>query len=115
MSAGSLRLAFIGWDAGKTATYLHQFAQDNHESVAAYDRHRHIVRLRDGTTVVGILSDRDVRDGSHYDQIIVADDRRKHIFYHRANLINALLCIRQKSLVPDIFAIQHYDLDAPCT
>ena len=46
-------------------------------------------------------------------KIIIADDARCRVFAHRADLMTYLMCIRGKSNVPEEFAVQWYNLDAP--
>lgn len=105
------KIAFLGWSAQLTHMFIQQFAEDNAEQVASFDRHRGRILLHDGTEIFGVFTDSRTYDGLRIDQIILADDRRMDIVSKRNHTINMLLRCRMTSDVPEDFAIQHYGLD----
>lgn len=105
-----LRIAFLAWSAPMTRRHLEQMAKDNAEQVAHYDKVRGRLTLLDGTTIINAYSI-DVR-GYWFDQVILADDRRMYIRERHYTLINEVLARCKRSIIPEEFAIQIYDIDA---
>lgn len=109
-----LEIAFMGWNLKVSSYLLGRFADDNSEQIAQRRRDRLI--LMDGTTIT-ILSPGRVRsgiDGRHFDQLILADDRRELLREEATHEIKAVLrgamCF---SCVPEEYQVIYYNIDAP--
>ena len=105
-------IAFVGYDARCTAQALRQLASDNADQVASFDPYGMKMVLRDGTRIMGMITRRHM-DGLRIDQIIIADDPYLRVWKHQRDLIAYLRHIRRMSDVPEEFAVQLYNLDAP--
>ena len=113
MSKPGIRtIAFVGYDVHCTAQALRQFAEDNAEQVACFDPYGMKMVLQDGTQILGIAPRR-IMDGYRIDQIIIADDARCRVLMRQADLFAYLMYIRGMSDIPEEFAVQWYNLDAP--
>lgn len=113
MSEAIIRdIAFVGYDARCTVQALRQFAADNSDQVASFDPYAMKMVLRDGTLIIGMTTRR-CTDGYRIDQIIIADDARCRVWRHHRDLMAYLMHIRGMSNVPEEFAVQWYNLDAP--
>lgn len=110
-----LALAFVGFNREQTLAHFRQFARDNAEQI--WDRNLELgwILLYDGTVIKRITSmEQARRDGVRFDQIILADDRRRMIWKERAELIRFLDIYGCRcSEVPQEFRFQIYDVDAP--
>lgn len=105
-------VAFVGYDARCTVQALRQFAADNFDQVASFDPYGMRMVLRDGTLIQGVVTQRRM-NGYRVDQIIIADDARRRVWTHQWDLLAYLMHIRGKSNIPEEFAVQWYNLDAP--
>lgn len=105
-------IAFVGYDTRCTVQALRQFAADNFDQVASFDPYAMRMVLRDGTRIMGMTTRR-CPDGYRIDQIIIADDARCRVWMHQRDLMAYLMHIRGMSNVPEEFAVQLYNLDAP--
>lgn len=106
-----LVIAFIGYNERLTRQFFEEFAWDNREQIASADYIRGRVKLHDGTQIVRIDAGKAGRDGYRFDQIIVADDRRRNAYSNRRLEI---MCLEHQcacSLVPKEFRFQFYDVD----
>lgn len=109
-----LEIAFMGWNLDTTSYLLGRFADDNPEQVA--QRRRERLTLIDGTTIT-TLSPGKVRsgiDGRHFDQLILADDRREELRVEAAHEIEVVRwgCMA-RSCVPEEYQVLYYNIDAP--
>ena len=109
---GNRTIAFVGYDTRCTAQALRQFAEDNAEQVACFDPYGMKMVLQDGTQILGMATRR-IMDGYRIDQIIIADDARCRVLMRQADLFAYLMYIRGMSDIPEDFAVQWYNLDAP--
>ena len=105
-------IAFVGYDTRCTVNALRQFAADNFDQVASFDPYAMKIVLLDGTRIMGVTTRR-CMDGYRIDQVIIADDARKRVWMHQRDLMAYLMHIRGMSNVPEEFAVQWYNLDAP--
>ena len=109
----TLKIAFLGWDARLTARYLEQLAMDNVERVSRYNPDRGFLALKDGTEIIiPRIIGLNCLDGRRFDQVILADDRRMKIKEHPRHAIAVLLNSCSRSIVPEEFRLQIYDIDA---
>jgi hypothetical protein len=109
---GNRTIAFVGYDARCTVQALRQFAEDNAEHVACFDPYGMKMVLQDGTQILGMATRR-IMDGLRIDQIIIADDARCRVWRQQSDSFAYLIHIRGMSDVPEEFAVQWYNLDAP--
>lgn len=102
------RIAFIGWDADQSRKWLTELAFQNGGRFLFPGRD--VVLLPDGTLIEAVIR---MKDGSRYDQMIVADDRRKLIF-EKKDCISKMEFVRlhRSGQIPEEFFQQFYDLDA---
>ena len=108
-----LSIAFIGYNAEQTCIALDDFVRVNADQVAFYNRSRGIVKLRDGTTIYKILWFPEFLEGRRFDQVLVADDRRRHVYEARWLMLHELdRRMATSSRVPAEFRWLFYDLDA---
>ena len=105
-------IAFVGYDTHCTVQALRQFAADNFDQVASFDPYAMKMVLLDGTRIMGMTTRRCL-DGYRIDQGLLADDARCRVWTHQRDLMAYLMHIRGKSNVPEEFAVQWYNLDAP--
>lgn len=114
-SKPKLRLAFVGYNTEQTRRYFRLFAQDNAEQIHSADLDRGRIRLYDGTEIRMVTHTEQVRrDGVRFDQIILADDRRRAILRAQAQLLEFIdIYGCRYSEIPQEFRFQFYDLDAP--
>lgn len=110
--SGKRTIAFVGYDTRCTALALRQFSEDNAEQVACFDPYGMRMVLQDGTQILGMATRRIIH-GLRIDQIIIADDARCRVWIQQADLFAYLIHIRGMSNVPEEFAVQWYNLDAP--
>lgn len=106
-----LVIAFVGYNERLTRLFFEEFAWDNREQIASADFIRGRVRLFDGTQIIRIDASRIGRDGHRYDQIIVADDRRRAVYVNRNAEIMWLIHQCACSSIPVEFRFQFYDVD----
>lgn len=110
-----LVLAFVGFNREQTMAHFRQFALDNAEQICAQDLHNGSIRLHDGTIILRVDYEEQVRVyGVLFDQIILADDRRMLIWKERRHLLRLLNMVAGRYTdVPQEFRFQVYDVDAP--
>lgn len=112
-----LEIAFMGYNDNLTRIAFIQFARDNAEEIVEYRRTWcEYLRLKDGTKIIKITPGRVYFgvDGYRFDQLILADDRRKEIYSARWREISLLMQTAMNySRVPEAYKILFYDLDAP--
>ena len=106
------KLAFIGYDNRQTGIYFEDFAIINRDKVARFDKIHGRILLRDGTEILRFSSAPDFLWGRQFDQVIVADDRRRATCIRRRPELDALGCRMAGSIVPEEFRYIFYDLDA---
>lgn len=106
------KIAFIGYNEALTNTYFVDLAAVNADQVARFDRRAGRIVLRDGTTITKVLPCPEFLRGKQFDQVIVADDRRRRAFFRRAPEIAELVRCMRHSEVPEEFRWCVYDLDA---
>ena len=104
------KIVFLGWDAAQTDRYLSQMAEDNADQVDRYDRRQGLLKLKDGTEIINAYRIGKIH-GRKYDQVILADDRRREIMEHNRKDIAELLRRCQSSIIPEEFHLQFYDID----
>ena len=107
-----LVIAFIGYNERLTRVFFEEFTWDNRDQIASADYVRGRVKLHDGTYIVRIDAGKAGRDGYRFDQIIVADDRRRNAYVNRRCELMWLEHQCACSLVPEEFRFQFYDVDA---
>lgn len=110
-----LELAFMGYNARLTDRFLQQFAEDNDEQVAQFDRTRRIIVLKDGTRIKGV-SPAGVQlgfDSHRFDQLILADDEREQIYITAAREIKIVRASMALSCVPEEFQVLYYNVFSP--
>ncbi len=108
----ALNIAFIGYDERQTRIYFEELAVVNADQVARFDRRRGQILLRDGTQITLVSSAPDFLPGRRFDQVIVADDRRRLVFIKRWPEFAELERCMDQSPVPEEFRLLLYDLDA---
>lgn len=106
----ALKLAFLGYDARDTSTYLRQFVEDNADQVAGFNRTFHRVFLKDQTEIIGIIN-LDNMQGNRFDQVIIADDRRHAALEKYLYLSDFLYRTLAQSEIPEEWRVQIYDID----
>lgn len=85
--------------------------EDNADQVDRYDRRQGHLKLTDGTEIINAYRIGKIH-GRRYDQVILADDRRREIMEHHRKDIAELLRRCQSSIIPEEFHLQFYDIDA---
>ncbi len=106
-----LRIAFVAANASQNTHWFRDFRRINGDIIRR--NYRNYVELQDGTEIVPVISNRDLC-GSRFDQVIVADDRRRLLLSENgiiATIINEIMATSSRR-IPDEFFIQIYDLDA---
>lgn len=107
----SLRIAFIGYDEKQTRTYFREMAELNWKQISMRNLRLGYIVLLDGTEIIRVSPA--VRHvNAHFDQVIIADDRRKRCEIENRALFACLALNMSGSPVPPEFRWQHYDLDA---
>ena len=111
----TLILAFVGFNREQTLVHFRQFARDNAEQIYSQDLNNGRIHLYDGTIIIRVVNEEQVRMyGLRFDQIILADDRRMMIWKERRHLLRLLNMVADmRSEVPKEFRFQVYDVDAP--
>lgn len=107
-----LRIAFIGFNTKLTWLYFDQMAYANTEPGVGYMRSCGIFQQPDGTLIHRVDEPRpDYLRGYHFDQVILADDRRMEILEARADFLAQLRRCMARSPIPEEFRWLFYDLD----
>lgn len=106
-----LRIAFMGYDEAQTCTYFRELAERNSEQIGFCNLAQGRIVLLDGSEILRVSPG--IRFiSARFDQIIIADDHRRHCEIKNHT---ALAIISQRlafSPVPPEFQWQIYDLDA---
>lgn len=104
-----LKVAFMAYNAWATNVYFRQLLKDNAEQIATCNSAIGWAVLKDGTEIKRIYPGAEMH-GLHFDQVIIADDRRLNITQRRAELreLARTLC---HSNVPEKYQFQIYDID----
>ena len=112
-----LVIAFMGYNARTTRLAFAQFTADNKEQIERIRRaQRGELYFKDGTRIFEFPPSDVGRglDGCEFDQLILADDRRRSIYL---DCFDEIAAFRSgplaRSCVPEEYQIQFYDLDAP--
>lgn len=108
----ALNIAFIGYDERQTRIYFEELAVVNADQVARFDRRQGRILLRDGTQITLVSPAPGFLPGHRFDQVIVADDRRRLVFIKRWPELAELERCTAQSPVPEEFRLLIYDLDA---
>ncbi len=104
-----LEIAFIGYNREQTRRHFKELCCANREQATLIDLRRGVLVLNDGTVIRRIdemLSSSSFR----FDQIIIADDRRRNIFAARPNELVELE-VHVMSSVPEEFRRIFYNTD----
>lgn len=107
----ALKIAFLAWNHMATTRYFQQLLADNAEQVDRYDRRCGRAWLKDGTVITAIPIGHHPA-GYHFDQVIIADDRRLNTLGQRRAELREMDRSCQGSNIPEEFRYQIYDLDA---
>lgn len=110
-----LELVFMGYNAPLTDRFIQQFAADNAEQVAHFNKARRFLTLTDGTRIKGVSPGVVQRgfDGYRFDQLILADDERELIYITAAREIEIVRASLALSCVPEEFRVLYYNVFAP--
>lgn len=108
-------IAFIGYNEEQTRRGLEDLAVVNADQVARFDRRNGYILLRDGTRITRVLPTPQFYQARHFDQVIIADDRRMGVLRRRFPELCALDDCMRRSIVPEEFRWCIYDLDAEVT
>ena len=105
------RLGLIGYDAKQTDEGLKQFIDNNEDQVAGVNWSARQIHLRDGSTIRGVQSVDDRRlAGMKFDQLILFDDDRWNIRWHREEDIRIIKAVSMNfSIVPEEFQLIEYE------
>lgn len=109
-----LRLAFIAYNEAQTRWYFKEFRWVNRDQVEVYSELLGKILLKDGTIIQRVPASLHTLDGLHFDQIIVARDRRGEYVWsqHRIELLHELMRRMTCGRVPAEYAVIYYDLDS---
>lgn len=103
-------LVFLGYNAKLTRYGFEQFLKNNEEQIRKVDMRNLIAFFKDGTQIKGLLSADDRIRGYRFDQLILFDDERWEIEWHRAEDIRIIKALTmQQSNVPEKFQILKYE------
>lgn len=104
-----LRLGFVGYNARLTDNMFNRFARDNQEQVEWFNTER--ILMKDGTVVFKVLlSNERIFHGMYFDQLILADDERKMIYWHLGKEIQKIReDSMRRSCVPEDYKILFYN------
>lgn len=107
----SLRIAFIGYNEELTRTFFREMSELNREQISFRNLQQGRIVLLDGTEILRVSpSARFV--SVNFDQVIIADDRRRHCEIKNSAILTILAHRMVPSPVPPEFKWQYYDLDA---
>ena len=107
----SLRIAFVGYNEELTRNFFREMAELNREQIGIRNLQQGRIVLLDGTEILRVSPA--VRYVSvPFDQVIIADDRRKRCEIENRALFARLALNMAGSPVPPRFRWQYYDLDA---
>ena len=107
--ARPLNIAFLGYNATTTRKGFQMMIEENKDQIEKVTNGGCRALLKDGTMIVAILSDCNLR-GYKFDQLILCDDERWKIYGHKAELIDDILSYNMGlSYVPDEFKVLKID------
>lgn len=107
-----LRIAFIGFNTKLTWLYFDQMVYANREDWCKFARTTGLLTMVDGTLIHRVdEAHPGWLKGLHFDQVILADDRRMNILEARADFLAVLRQCMARSIVPEEFRWLVYDLD----
>lgn len=104
-------IAFIGYNSKLTGYGLRQFSENNREQVRAVYFDSLVIILKDGTRIKGLrgIDERNL-NGYRFDQLILFDDERWEIEWHREEDIRIIKALTmQLSNVPEEFQVLKYE------
>ena len=106
-----LRLALIGYNQKTTELGLRYFIGNNTEQIEGVNWVGREIRLKDGTSIKGIISaDELYLQGKRFDQLILFDDYRWEIEWHRSEDIRIIKALKMYvSIIPEEFQIIKYE------
>lgn len=107
----SLRIAFVGYNDELTRIFFREMAEINKEQIGICNLRQGRIVLTDGTEILRVSPA--VRYVSvRFDQVIIADDRRKQCEIQNYALFARIAHNMSGSVVPPEFRWQYYDLDS---
>ena len=106
-----LRLALLGYNQHTTEQGLRYFINNNIEQIKGTSWRDKKIHLKDGSTIKGItLVDEQSLRGKRFDQLILFDDNRWNIKWHREEDIRIIKVLTMYcSIIPDEFQIIDYE------
>ena len=106
-----LRLALLGYNRHTTEQGLRYFINNNIEQIKGTNWRDKKIYLKDGSTIKGITSvDEQNLRGKRFDQLILFDDNRWNIKWHREEDIRIIKVLTMYcSIIPDEFQIIDYE------
>lgn len=103
-------IAFLGYNNKLTKYGLGQFLRNNAEQILKADMATLTAYFKDGTTIKGLIGIDDRLRGFRFDQLILFDDERWEIEWHRAEDIRIIKALTmQLSNVPKEFQVLKYE------
>lgn len=104
-------MALLGYNQKTTELGLKYFVRNNAEQVEDVDWFGKKIRLKDGSTIRGIISvDELCLHGKRFDQLILFDDNRWEIEWHRSEDIRTIKALTMYvSVIPEEFQIIKYE------
>lgn len=111
----ALELIFIGYDDVQTRWYFAEFIRINRDQILKYHTGSYgWILMKDGTIIHQMPPNQMFLYGRHFDQVIVACDRRGTGAWpwHRRELLSEMERQRSRYLVDDEYAFIYYDLDS---
>lgn len=106
----NLRVAFLGYNLEQTKIAFNDFVRENIDQIRDYDLAKGTAELFDGTVVWRVDDEKSRIFGNHYDQYILADDKRKEILFRQKEKI-FYLKERTTRQVPEDYIMIWYDFD----
>ena len=106
-----LRLALLGYNQNTTEQGLRYFINNNIEQVDGMSWMSKEIRLKDGSTIKGLTSvDEMSLRGRRFDQLILFDDDRWEIEWHRGEDIRIIKALTMYiSIISEEFQIIKYE------
>lgn len=111
MDESPLRLALLGYNQKTTEQGLRYFINNNIEQVKGVNWIGKEIRLKDGSTIKGIISADELNlHGRRFDQLILFDDDRWKIEWYRCEDIRIIKALTMyASIIPEEFQIIKYE------
>lgn len=103
-----LKIGLIAYNRVQSELAIKDFIKNNEDQIDSFTKNK--VMLKDGTTI-HVLNDMNDLRGYRLDQLMLCDDYRWDINYHRDSFIMAALqlAIYPRSCVPNDFIIMEYE------